>query len=437
VRLRTGVVPLVAFLLAAAVACTASTPGPSGSPTSPPPAAHHATGPAGHQVTKMAATIAAAQASPKQLRAQFEQLLGLHTLLATRVMRSVVSAAPDLQKAAVASLQENTDALSLLVVSAYGGAQGDRFKQMWQRHITDLSSYANGVAGNDASAKQTARAALLAYCDAYGAWFAQASKGRVKASDAAGGVRMHVEELMKQADAYAARDYDQAYRIERQAYEHMFTAGATLAKSSVTPELAVGVDAAPAKLRSAFAMLLGEHMELIVEAQRATFAGSPQFKAAAAQVNANTTALTEAMGAIVGPKKAAEFQSAWANHVEGLMAYTAAVAAKDEAGKQVAKQNLDGFAERLGLYFSDIVKNVLAADPLTEAITAHDGHLINHVDAYAAKDYGNAQQMELEGYQQMLGVANTLVNAIQRTVKPQLPTGGPKTGGGGTARRPR
>jgi hypothetical protein len=437
VRLRTGLVAIVTFVLAAAVACTASSAGPSSSPASPPAAAHHATGTAGHQVTWMAVTTAAAQASPRELRAQFEQLLGLHTLLAVRVMRSVVSAAPDFQQAAVASLQENTDALSLLVVSAYGGAQGDRFKQLWQRHITDLSAYATGVASKDASAKQTARAALMAYCDAYGSWFAQASKGRVKASDAVAGVRMHVEELMKQVDVYAARDYDQAYRIERQAYEHMFTAGATLAKSSVTPELAVGLDAAPEKLRSAFAMLLGEHMELIVEAQRATFAGSPEFKAAATQVNANTTALTQAMGAIVGPKKAAEFQSAWANHVEGLMAYTAAVAGNDEAGKSVAKANLDGFAERLGLYFSDIVKSVLAADPLTEAITAHDAHLINHVDAYAAKDYGKAQQLELEGYQQMLGVANTLVDAIQRTVQPRLPTGGPKTGGGGTARPPR
>jgi hypothetical protein len=43
--------------------------------------------------------------------------------------------------------------------------------------------------------------------------------------------------------------------------------------------------------------------------------------------------------------------------------------------------------------------------------------------------------MELEGYQQMLDVANTLVSAIQRTVKPQLPVGGSQTGGGGMACR--
>ena len=132
--------------------------------------------------------------------------------------------------------------------------------------------------------------------------------------------------------------------LERQAYERTYGAGTTLARASLTTKEAASLDKAPENLRSAFAMLLGEHMELIVDAQRATFAGSPEFDAAAAQVNANTATLTKAMGGIVGPKKAAEFQSAWANHVEGLMAYTAAVASKDEAAKAVAKENLDGFA---------------------------------------------------------------------------------------------
>jgi hypothetical protein len=428
VRSRTGLVPLAAFVLVAAVACAVGTAGRSDSSAAPPPV--------GQQAVRLAAATAA-QASPRQVRAQFEQLLGLHALLAVRQMRSVVAAAPELQRAIEASLQANTDALSRLVESAYGGAPADRFTPLWQRHLADLVAYAKGVAGNDSSAKQTARTLLLADADAYGSWQAEASKGRVQASDAAAGVRMHVTELMEQADAYAARDYARAYRIERAAYEHMFTAGTAVAKAGVTPEVAVGLDAPPEKLRSAFAMLLGEHMELLVDAQRATFAGTQEFEAAAAQVNANTTALTKAMAGIVGPTKAAEFQTAWANHVEGLMDYTAAVAGNDQNAKTVAKQNLDGFAERLALYFSDIVKNALAADPLTAAITAHDAHLIHHVDAYAAKRYEQAQEMELAGYQQMLGVANTLVGAIQRTVKPRLPVGGSQTGGGGMACRRR
>jgi hypothetical protein len=426
-RSRTGLV-VVAVLLATAVGCGPGATGRSGSSAVVPENHHH--------VMRLVAA-GAAPTSPKQLRAQFEQLLGLHALLAVRQMRSVVAAAPAFGQVTGVSLQTNTDELGRLVASAYGGAQADRFTPLWQRHLADLVAYAKAVASHDASAKQTARTLLLGDADAYGSWLAQASKGRVPASDGAAGVRMHVEELMAQADAYAGGDYAQAYRIERAAYEHMFTAGTALAKASVTPEVAVGLDTPPEKLRSAFAMLLGEHLELIVDAQRATFAGAPQFQAAAAQVNANTTALTKAMAALVGPAKAEEFERAWANHVEGLMAYTAAVASNDQGAKAAATQNLDGFAERLALYFSDVVRNVLAADPLTRSITAHDQHLIDHVDAYAAKDYPRAQQMELEGYQQMLDVANSLVSAMQRTVKPQLPVGGSKTGGGGMACRRR
>jgi hypothetical protein len=217
----------------------------------------------------------------------------------------------------------------------------------------------------------------------------------------------------------------------------MFTAGAGLAKASVTPELAVSFDTPPEQLRAAFAMLLGEHMELIISAQRAIFAGAPEFKAAATQVNANTTALTKGMAAIVGPKKAKEFQSAWAEHVEGLLAYSTAVAGKDDAARATAMRNLDAFAARLALCFSDIVRNELPVEPLTDAITMHDKHLADHVDAYAAKRYDQALQMEREGYLQMLGVAYTLVRAIQKTVKPQLPVGGSQTGLGGTAHRRR
>jgi hypothetical protein len=255
----------------------------------------------------------------------------------------------------------------------------------------------------------------------------------VAAASATRSAQARVEKLMAQADAYAGRDYAKAYKLEREVYEGTYGTGTTMAGASLPAKQAAVLDSAPENLRSAFAMLLGEHMELIVDAQRATFAGSPQFEAAAAQVNANTATLTKALSGIVGPAKAKEFQAAWANHVEGLMAYTAAAAGNDEAAKTVAKENLDGFAERLALFFSDVVRNVLATDPLTEAITSHDEHLIDQVDAYAAKDYARAQQVQDEGYQQMVGVANVLVDAIEKVMANSMPAGGSKTGGGGTA----
>ena len=55
--------------------------------------------------------------------------------------------------------------------------------------------------------------------------------------------RTRVQGFIKQVDAYAAGDYGQAYKIERQAYQSTFTAGATLAKASVTPKAAAALDA--------------------------------------------------------------------------------------------------------------------------------------------------------------------------------------------------
>jgi hypothetical protein len=422
VRVRAAVTALVTVIVAAAVACTSGGGGgarSSGAVTTT--TVHHK------------APQVAADASPSEVRGRFEQLLGQHALLAVRLTRSEVAKDPELRKAAEASLQANADALGQLVGVAFDGAKADRFRQLWDGYTTELTAYATGVAAGDAEGSQEARAALLDHCADWGAWLAEASGGRVAAGDAERTAQARVEQLMGQVDAYAGREYGRAYRIERQTYQRTFAAGTTLAKASATPKEAAALDAAPEKLRSAFAMLLGEHMELVVDAQRATFAGSPEFEAAAAQLNANTETLAKAMGAIVGPARAAEFQTAWANHVEGLMAYTAAVAGKDQAGQTAAKENLDGFAERLALYFSDIVRNVLATEPLTEAITAHDAHLINHVDAFAVRDYGKAQQVQDEGYQQMLGVANTLVDAIQKTVQPRQPAGGSQTGGGGAA----
>jgi hypothetical protein len=428
VRSRTGFVVLAMVLLAAVAACDAKAPEPSAAsaPTTTQPADEHA----GHQG---GAAPAASPAKPKELAAALEQYFAVHTLLAVRQARSVLTANAAYREAADHELEEYTEELSEIVGGAYGDAQGARFEGVWEKTTADASAYAQAVAARDDAAKDQARQALLADAGAYGSWLAKASDGRTTAGDAAEQLKTHVQQLMDHDDAFAAKDYDRAYRVERDAYEHMFAAGTALAGAGVSPKAAATLDTPVEKLRTAFAMLLGEHMQLIIDAQRATFAGAPEFKAAAAQVNANTEALTKGMGAIVGPKKAKEFQSAWAEHVEGLLDYSTAVASHDDAERAVAREKMRGYGARLALYLSDIVRNELPLEPITQALGEHDQHLVDQIDAYAAKRYDEAQEKEVEGYGQMLGVANTLVSALQRTVKPQLPVGGSQTGGGSTA----
>jgi hypothetical protein len=429
VRSRTVLGVLVALITAAATACTSSTdhhPAPSATPST---AVHHTTGTPG--------TTSAASASPQQRKAQLEQLYGEHALLASRLMRGIVSASDDFTRAATASLQRNADALSGEVAAAYGSAREDQFRQVWQHHNDGLIAYANAVADGNATAKQEARKNLIAGCGVYGSWIAAASKGRVKADHATGVMRVHTEDLMRQVDAYAAHDYGQAYLLERTAYEQMYPAGATVAKGSVSPQVAASLEAPPQKLRAAFGMLLGEHMELVIGAQRATFIGPEEFKAAGAQVNQNTAALARAMGAIVGPHEGAEFQEAWAEHVEGLMDYSAALAAKDDAAKARAQKDMNTYAVDLAVYFSKLAPKQLDFVSLTRAITAHDEHVVNQINAYAGGNYDQALQVESAGYRQMLGVSNVLIRAIEFKVATGLPIGGSKTGGGGAAGRAR
>jgi hypothetical protein len=429
VRSRTGPVVLAMVLLAAVAACDAK---PDKQPAAGPSTTQAGDEHAGHQ-GGAAAAPAASPAKPKELAAALEQYFAVHTLLAVRQARSVLTANGAYREAADHELEEYTEELSEIVAGAYGDAQGTRFKEVWERTTTDAGAYAQAVAAKDDAARDKARQALLADADAYGSWLATASDGRVAAGDAAAQLKTHVQQLMDHDDAFAARDYERAYRVERDAYEHMFAAGTALARAGVAPKAAATLETPVEKLRAAFAMLLGEHMQLIIDAQRATFSGAPEFKAAAAQVNANTEALTKGMGAIVGPKKAEEFQSAWAEHVEGLLDYSTALASHDDAERAVVREKMRGYGARLALYLSDIVPNQLPLEPITEALGEHDQHLVDQIDAYAAKRFDEAQGSEVEGYGQMLGVANTLVGAIQRTVKPQLPVGGSQTGGGSTA----
>ena len=424
-----GLAALAVLVALTAAACGPSHPSPSASPAQTTAPTHQ------HQAATGQPGQAAPAAAQERTRVQFEQLMGQHALVAVRLMRTIEADEPDLRSASTAALQANGQALGELVGTQFGSGERASFDQVWRRHQDELLRYAQAVKGGDEAARKAAAAALMASCDAYAAWLGGATHGRVSAASAKAVMHEHADELTSQADAYGSGDYGAAYRIEREAYEHMFALGTTVAKASLDAKDATRLDTPPEQLRSAFAMLLGEHMELITGAQRATFAKPAEFQAAGEQMNANTAALTKAMGAIVGPARAKEFQAGWSAHVDTLVAYGAAAARGDQAGKAAAERKLDTLAVGLARYLSTIVKGRLQVGLLTGAITEHDRHLLDQVDAYAAKDYAKAYSMEVDGYQQMRTVADTLVDAIGHTVKPGLPKGGSQTGGGGMAQR--
>ena len=123
-RVRAGLTALVTVVLAAAVGCTSS--GGDDAPAAA-TATTTATTTAGHSHTTMATPLAA-DASPREVRARFEQLLGQHALLAMRLARSEADKAPDLQRVVQGSLATNSGALEQAVGVTFDSTEAARFQ---------------------------------------------------------------------------------------------------------------------------------------------------------------------------------------------------------------------------------------------------------------------------------------------------------------------
>jgi hypothetical protein len=166
---------------------------------------------------------------------------------------------------------------------------------------------------------------------------------------------------------------------------------------------------------------------------RATVADTADQPSLAAAVNGNTQDLAGAVDALFGAAAATGFQEHWADHVDELMAYAAAVARKDAPARERARRDLQGFEQTFATFLDDATGHRLGQPALAQAFVMHDRMLLAQIDAYGAGDYPEAHELGHQAYDEMFTVSGQLATAIGSTVAERLPTGGSATGGGGTA----
>jgi hypothetical protein len=364
---------------------------------------------------------------------QLEALLGQHSVLAADLMRSRIRGDDDFVQAANAALGRNTDAMTDLVRRLFGDAAANAFAPQWSEHIVQLVAYAAALGDHDGAARSGARDRLVTFEGGLADFFAGASKGRLRPADARAAVAMHVQHLTSQADAYAAGDYAKADRINREGYEHTYDMGLALADALLPAADRAALRAPVWRLRSQLGKLLAEHAVLVEDVTRAAVTNTPDFDAAAKMINANTEALGAAMDTLFGPAAARQIQTLWASHVEQLVAYSAGAAAKDTARQEAAKAALRGFEGQMAKFLGTATSGRMSGADLTKALTAHDGMLLRHADAYAARDYPAAHDVAYLTYEHMFQVAQALADAFGATVAARLPQGGAQTGYGGLA----
>jgi hypothetical protein len=389
---------------------------------------------AGHDPTGHA--VAVEQPGAVELRAQLEQLLGQHAILTVRLTRARLRGDDDLAQTADEALSKNAADMGALLETVYGAEAAETFEQAWIAHVTSLFNYARGVADEDATVRSEARGQLDTHVSELSQYLDEATEQAVPAAVVEDELRMHVDHLLEQVDAYAAENYERAYQLERETYADMFPLGKVLAAGIVTGggvELPAEFDSPAAELQSQLGMTLGEHAELAVDAMRSGISGLPDFPAAAGALDQNTSELTGMIESVFGADSAGSFQKLWGDHIDAFVAYTQALAGEDGAAQQAAQARLTGFNSDFAQFLSTATEGRLETAALADAFVMHEQMLMRQINEYAAADYTTAHQVSYDAYQHMFALAEQAATAIGQTVAEGSPKGGAETGVGGTA----
>ena len=183
-----------------------------------------------------------------------------------------------------------------------------------------------------------------------------------------------------------------------------------------------GVDSGASALRSTLTAGLQEHVYLAgIAVANGVGKGldSPEFKAAAATLDKNSVALSQAIEGIYGPEAGAAFLKTWRQHIGFFVDYTKGRATKNAALVKKANADLDGYRASFGAFLAKANPN-LTANAVANDLKGHVATLETAIDALVAGD-GNAFNLLQAAAAHMPGTADVLAGAIQKQFPQKFP----------------
>jgi hypothetical protein len=355
--------------------------------------------------------------SPKavQLRIALNQLLGEHAILAIQATQRGLVGGKDFN-AVAKQLDANSVAISKAIGSVYGPAAGNQFlngKNLWRAHIGYFVDYTVATATKDKAGQKKAVANLMAYIQTQAAFFAKAT-GLPKQA-LVNDLTAHVLQLKGQLDAFAKGNYAQAYALTNGAYEHMGMTADLLAGAIAKQKHLGSISSPKADLQVALDRLLGEHALLATWATQAGLNGDKNFPALAKQLDANSVAISKAIGSLYGSAAAKQFLNGtnlWRDHIKDFVAYTVATAKNDKAGQKKAVADLMAYIQTQATFFSKAIG--LPKQALVNDLTAHVLQLKGALDDYSSHRYGATFTLVNGAYDHMFMTGDVLAGGIAK-----------------------
>ena len=169
-----------------------------------------------------------------------------------------------------------------------------------------------------------------------------------------------------------------------------------------------------ADLRVVLNTILEEHVYLAAATTGAALGGrQTEFEGAAAALDQNSVALSQAIGSVYGPDAEAAFLALWRKHIGFVVDYTTGVATKDKAKADRAVNALLGYAGDFGAFISSANPN-LPKDVVAGLVKTHIVTLKDVIDAQAAGDPRQAYAKARDAASHMTMIGNPLADAIAK-----------------------
>ena len=348
------------------------------------------------------------------LRVGLNALLSEHVYLAAAATNAALAGRQPEFQAAAAALDGNSVDVARAIGSVYGPDAEKAFLPLWRKHIGMVVDYTVGAATSDRAKQDRAVTDLVGYTQDFGAFLASANPYLPKAV-VADLVKHHVLTLKDVIDAQATKDQSRAFTALRTGAGHMQMIADPLAGAIVKqfPDKVAGAPDTPAaSLRTALTLALREHVYLASAATNAALGGrDAEFKAAAGALDANSIAISKAIGSVYGPDAEKAFLPLWRKHIGMVVDYTVGAATNDRAKQDRAVNELIGYTQDFGAFLAAANPN-LPKSVVADLVKHHLVTLKDVIDAQAAKDHGRAFTALRTGAGQMQMIADPLAEAI-------------------------
>ena len=342
------------------------------------------------------------------LRVELEALFGLHAHLTTEAIRGTKAA----RGAGVAAAEDAARALAEALTKAVSDdSSADDLGDAWSE-MTGALIEAGGGPSSDAAIDEAVTATL----DLVGEGPDEEGLEDL--------LRAPLNALARHAESVQDKQRDKAYELARQAYAEMVTAGGAVAAgiTEADPQAYPGRrNSGALELRSALRQLLGEHALLAVTVTRRGAKAAPDFDAAAAALNGNTTDISDALESIYeSPGPALEAQ--WRNRIALLAKHAAALG--DQRGKDVpsAREAVEEAADAVGDALAQGTDRAVKPAKVAAALRKLDAALLEQTEAFVAADLTQADAATQDAFARALKLADVLAQGIARQQPDEFPS---------------